>query len=327
MESWNVDALSLREVRVEGTWAGSGVAVTWAGTVRESEVALNSLEGGLAWAGRLDADGVELQTGDDVWVDGRVLRSELEGRLEGDRVTVVLGDSRYGSASSPVPLTGVMESESGDFRMALSSPSCPCPQWRRFASNVREVLAPAMEGVTGSAEELSGKHHGRGRKGLRASWDGGWAVRLTEWPGRIVGGRVAQACGHRVRCGDERCIRMEGCGAIDRCGRGRGRVQGSAGPREQDEREGGRPRVFRPAGVWPWLGLRRTQAVLPWWCLTAGDGCAGQCGAGQTGGQWADWTGAEGTKVTASDVAWEQGGAAMGVKDVQVDVSMGTNGI
>ena len=332
VESWNVDALSLREVRVEGTWAGSGVAVTWAGTVRESEVALNSLEGGLAWAGRLDADGVELQTGDDVWVDGRVLRSELEGRLEGDRVTVVLGDSRYGSASSPVPLTGVMESESGDFRMALSSPSLSMSAVEAvLPPNVREVLAPAMEGVTGSAEvELSIGRCTTGEvwKGPQdASWDGGWAVRL----GRNGRGGLSWAEGLRQASWTSGAVvAMSGASGwkavgpsigVDVAG---GEFKGSAELTEAKGRMNvkvdGRG-VFRPAGVWPWLGLEENAGGAS---VVVSDGgrmdVQGSVELVRQAGQWADWTVAEGTKVTASDVAWEQGGAAMGVKDVQVDV-------
>ena len=332
LEGWNVDALGLREVRVEGAWEGSGAPVTWAGTVGESDVALNSLEGGLAWAGRLDADGVELQTGDDVWVDGRVLRSELSGRLEGDRVTVLLGDSRYGSATSSVPLTGVMESESGDFRMALSSPSLSMAAVEAvLPPNMREVLAPVLDGVTGSAEvELS---IGRCTAGEvwtgpeDAAWDGVWAVRL----GRNGRGGLSWMEGPRgASWTSGAVVVMSGASGwkaagpsigVDVAG---GEFKGSAELTEAKDRMNvkvdGRG-VFRPAGVWPWLGLEENSGGA---AVALSDGgridVQGSLELVKQAGQWSDWMVAEGTSVTASDVAWKLGGAAMGVKDVQVDV-------
>ncbi|MGB1073461.1 MAG: AsmA family protein [Flavobacteriales bacterium] len=332
LEGWNVDALGLREVRVEGSWAGSGASVTWDGTVLESDVALHSLEGGLAWAGRLDADGVELRTGDDIWVDGRALRAELEGRIEGDRVTVVLGDSRFGSVASPVPLTGVMESESGDFRMALSSPSLSMAVVEAvLPPNVRELLAPALEGVTGSAEvELS---IGRCTTGEvwtgpeDAEWDGGWAVRL----GRNGRGGLSWAEGPRTASWTSGAVvAMSGASGWKAVGPSigvdvaEGEFKGSAELTEAKGRMNvkvdGRG-VFRPAGVWPWLGLQEDSGGS---AVAVSDGgridVQGSVELVRQDGQWADWMVAEGTTVTASDVAWEQDGAAMGVKDVQVEV-------
>jgi len=332
LQGWNVDALGLREVQVVGTWEGSGAPVTWAGTIRESDVALNSLEGGLAWVGRLNAEGVALQTGDDVWVDGRVFRSELEGRLEGDRVTVLLGDSRYGSAMDPVPLTGVMESESGDFRMALSSSSLSMAAVEAvLPPNVRDVLAPLLEGVSGSAEvELS---IGRCTLGevwtgpADASWDGGWAVRL----GRNGRGGLTWTEGLRhASWTSGAVVAMSGASGWKAAGSSIGvNVAGGEfkGSAELTEAKGrmnvkvdGRG-VFRPAGVWPWLGLEEDSGGA---AVAVSDGgridVQGRLELVRESGKWADLTVAEGALVTGSDVAWEQGGATMGVKNVQLNV-------
>ena len=332
LEGWNVDMLGLREVHIEGAWEGSGVPVEWAGIVLESDVALSSFEDGLAWAGRLEADGVELQTGDDVWVDGRGFSSEFEGRLEGDKVTVLIGDSRYGIATSPVPLTGVMESESGDFRMALSSSSLSTDAVEAvLPPNVRDLLSPVMEGVTGSVEvDLS---IGRCTVGdvwkgpVDGSWDGGWAVRL----GRDGRGGLSWAEGPRQASWTSgEVLAMSGESGWKAVGQSIG-VDVAGGEFQGDVKltdvQGrlnvkvdGRG-VFRPAGAWPWLAMG--EGSDGWALAVSDDGridAQGRLDMVRQAGQWTDWTVAKGATVTALDVAWEMGGAMMGVKDVQLDV-------
>ena len=235
VESWNVDALSLREVRRRMNMGGkrSRGDVGWdrSRIGGGPELPRRRLRRGRAgWMPTVWSCKPAMTSG---WMDGSFC-SELEGRLEGDRVTVVLGDSRYGSASSPVPLTGVMESESDDLGWRCLLRLCPRPRWEAvLPPNVREVLAPAMEGVTGSAEvELSiGRCTTRGleRPARRIMGRRLGGAPGTEWPGRIVlGGRVATSVMDIVGAvvAMSGASGMEGCGAIDRCGRGRGRVQG-----------------------------------------------------------------------------------------------------
>ena len=335
LEGWNVDVLGLRDVRVEGTWEGNGLPVKWAGTVRESDLAMNSMEGGLVWVGRLDADGVELQTGGETWVDGRTLRAELEGRMEEDRVRVSFSESRFGSAASLVTLTGLIESESGDFRMALSSPSLSVAAVDDvLPPAVHDVLKPVLEGVTGNAEvELS---IGRCTEGqvwtgpADASWNGGWAVRL----GRNGRGGLSWVDGvRRATWTSGEVVLMSGESGWKAVGRSVG-VDVAGGEFKGDvelvEAKGrmnvfvdGRG-VFRPAGVWPWFGSEEGSVGS---VLAVAEGgrvdVQGRLEMVRKSGQWMEWNVVEGSTMTVSDVVWEQGGGALGVKGVEVDVMDG----
>jgi len=214
----------------------------------------------------------------------------------------------------------------------LSSPSLSMAAVEAvLPPNVREVLAPALEGVTGSAEvELS---IGRCTTGEvwtgpeDAEWDGGWAVRL----GRNGRGGLSWAEGPRKASWTSGAVvAMSGASGWKAVGPAigadvaGGEFKGSAELTEAKGRMNvkvdGRG-VFRPAGAWPWLGLQENSGGS---AVAVSDGgridVQGSVELVRQAGQWADWTVAEGTTVTASDVVWEQDGAAMGVKDVQVEV-------
>jgi len=322
---WRIERLEVRDVEVEGLWEGPGERVAWSGHVVASDMALASMEGGLDWKGKMEADRVVLDTGSDRWLDGRSILCSLDGNVVDGRVKLAVADAFLGDGERKVELEGALVSESGDFRMSLKS-----ERYSIGAADVtlppavHDALAPILRGLDGEVrlEVGIGLPLDRFWKGPATDeWDGAWAVRLgprgtrwTEDPGRMewVSGPV------------EVFSRQGGWKAS-----GRSVVVGAAGGEFSGDAEvvedGGALRVmmegrgvFRPAGIWALSGL---SGQSPWDRLEVRDGGRVDVDGGLEltirQGASAQWNILPGSSAFLSDLSMTQDGGAILVERIE----------
>ena len=177
--------------------------MTWSGMVSSADMALTSLEEGIEWQGEASVQRLVLETGDDRWLDGRMVRCAIDGRLEGDDVRMNLTEAALGDGQVEVPLSGQLTSDDEGFSLALTS--------ERYAVSAAEATLPppCRRHWLRSCAEWRGKRHWMWRlvvfrKPPRTGpedgdWNGVWAVRVEpkglsrmEDAGRIdwTGGRL-----------------------------------------------------------------------------------------------------------------------------------------
>ena len=271
-EGWKVEGIEVLDVEVVGEWNGTDERVAWSGLVVASDLALVSEDGSLSARGHLEADGVDLQTGSDQWLEDRAVRCDLDLRAAGDRVDLVVADGHIGGEDWDVELAGVMASAPGDFRIALSSD--------RFAIGAAEstlppgvyrVLKPTLSGLGGAVQvELSvGGPVGLGHWGGPnvSEWDGGWALRLgergTTWTDGLNRARWTSGVVEVFSkpTGWKALGRSVGVGVAG--GEFQGGVEVEQGRDAMRVEVDGRG-VFRPNGIWAWSGYPSVDSWKEW---------------------------------------------------------------
>ena len=338
IDSWSIERLMLRDVELEGEWNGTGQPVTWSGRVSSADLALTSLEEGIEWQGEASVQRIELETGEDRWLDGRTVWCALDGRLQGDDVRMNLTEAALGDGQVEVPLSGQLTSDAGGFSLALTSERYDVSAAEvTLPPSVQAALVPVLRGMKGQAAvnlaigRHPENHHWTGPED--GNWNGVWAVRVEpkgltriEEMGRIdwTGGRLeafSVAKGWRASA-PALAMSLAGgefAGGVE--------VRESVGRMEVSARGRG---VFRPAGLWPWLP---TPVKAPWTGLEVQDGgrieVEGSMDLTWKDGTVTSWAVAPESQIEVTELTVNQLGSALGLGrlDAQMDpTGSGWNG-
>ena len=338
LERWSIEHLMLREVALEGEWNGAGQPVSWSGMVSTADLAIDSKEDGVAWSGQASVQRLVLETGDDRWVDGRTVRSSLDGRVEGEHVRMSLTDAELGDGRIAVPLSGQLASVADGFSMALTSKRFDVSAAKAtLPPSVYVALDPVLRCWEGEAvlEVAIGRPSGdRFWSGPEDDeWDGVWSVQVEpkglariEEANRLgwTGGRLqafSVASGWRARVPDLALALADGefaggAEARETAGRVELAVQGRG--------------VFRPAGLWSWLPI---PGEAPWTALEVQTGgridVDGSVDLTLEDGTLTSWAVGPESQVVVTGLAVNQAGSALGLDrlDAQTDpAGIGWNG-
>ena len=335
LESWSIERLMLRDVQLEGDWNGEGQPVTWSGMVASADMALTSLEDGIEWQGEANVQGLVLETGEDRWLDGRVVRCAMEGRLEGDDVRMDLMEAALGDGRVQVPLSGQLTSDDEGFSLALTSERYDVSAAdATLPPSVQAALASVLRGMEGKAAvdvaigRLSEGRHWTGPED--GNWNGVWAVRVEpkgvsrmEEAGRIewTGGRLeafSVAKGWRASAPALALSLADGEFA------GRAEVGESAGRMDLGLQGRG---VFRPAGLWPWMPIPEE---APWTALEVQAGgridVDGSVDLTLKDGTLTSWAVGPESQVVVTGLAVDQSGSALGLDRLDARMAPGGTG-
>ena len=335
LESWSIERLMLRDVQLEGEWNGEGQPVTWSGMVASADMALTSLEDGIEWQGEANVQGLVLETGEDRWLDGRVGRCAMEGRLEGDDVRMDLMEAALGDGRVQVPLSGQLTSDDEGFSLALTSERYDVSAAEAtLPPSVQAALASVLRGMEGKAAvdvaigRLSEGRHWTGPED--GNWNGVWAVRVEpkgvsrmEEAGRIewTGGRLeafSVAKGWRASAPALALSLADGEFA------GRAEVGESAGRMDLGLQGRG---VFRPAGLWPWMPIPEE---APWTALEVQAGgridVDGSVDLTLKDGTLTSWAVGPESQVVVTGLAVDQSGSALGLDRLDARMAPGGTG-
>ena len=335
LESWSIERLMLRDVQLEGEWNGEGQPVTWSGMVASADMALTSLEDGIEWQGEANVQGLVLETGEDRWLDGRVVRCAMEGRLEGDDVRMDLMEAALGDGRVQVPLSGQLTSDDEGFSLALTSERYDVSAAEAtLPPSVQAALASVLRGMEGKAAvdvaigRLSEGRHWTGPED--GNWNGVWAVRVEpkgvsrmEEAGRIewTGGRLeafSVAKGWRASAPALALSMADGEFA------GRAEVGESAGRMDLGLQGRG---VFRPAGLWPWMPIPEE---APWTALEVQAGgridVDGSVDLTLKDGTLTSWAVGPESQVVVTGLAVDQSGSALGLDRLDARMAPGGTG-
>ena len=335
LESWSIERLMLRDVQLEGEWNGEGQPVTWSGMVASADMALTSLEDGIEWQGEANVQELVSVSGEDRWLDGRVVRCAMEGRLEGDDVRMDLMEAALGDGRVQVPLSGQLTSDDEGFSLALTSERYDVSAAdATLPPSVQAALASVLRGMEGKAAvdvaigRLSEGRHWTGPED--GNWNGVWAVRVEpkgvsrmEEAGRIewTGGRLeafSVAKGWRASAPALALSLADGEFA------GRAEVGESAGRMDLGLQGRG---VFRPAGLWPWMPIPEE---APWTALEVQAGgridVDGSVDLTLKDGTLTSWAVGPESQVVVTGLAVDQSGSALGLDRLDARMAPGGTG-
>lgn len=187
LPAWRIASLVLDEVVVEGSWASGREVTGWSTEVQDAQVSLASGVGGA-----LEVEGVvelvrsDLRIAEEPWLDQVGFSAEVNGRIGGDDVALVLDRARLSRGPLGVDVSGRLGTEEGEFNLALRADAAALEA-------VEKVLPPALrptldavfsraggqadlDVVVGQSGSIDGPSSWAGPSS--GSWGGVWAVRV-----------------------------------------------------------------------------------------------------------------------------------------------------